>query len=85
MTGPGKRHPEQPVITCPCCGVRGKKAKGYALIEPCFRAKKREQNAGYKREKRPNNERKDELAAHWRAKQPWAYDLSAKLLQELKL
>jgi len=70
------------LITCPCCGEQGRKAAKYALRIECFKAMKKENNAKNRRAKRPNNERKDELLAHWRAKQPWAYDLSESKLKD---
>jgi len=69
------------IIECPCCGKKGKKAPKSTLRIECFKAKKNAYNASYKKAKRPNNERKDELLAHWRAKQPWAYSLSERMLK----
>jgi len=85
VSRPSALGPEGSIIICPCCGLKGRKASRHALREECAQKKKRIYNTAYKKAKRPDNERKDELAANWRAKQPWAYDLSAKFLKELKL
>jgi len=69
------------VIDCPCCGEKGKKAPKYALRMECFKAMKKSYNKNYKKAKRPNNERKDELLKNWRDKQSWAYSLSERFLK----